>query len=530
MDRQIVYPGAIPLETDLLNSNRNVLVALAKLAQAVWGTSSASTPLVHGLACTPTTPASLQVSVAPGQIYAVEDLDATAYSSLAADTTDLILKQGIVLASTSFTLTPPVSTGQSVVYLIEAAYEDVDGGAVTLPYYNASNPAQAYAGPNNSGVAQNTVRQGQCVLELKAGIAANTGSQTAPSADPGFTPLWTVTVANGQTQITSANIAQVAGAPFLAGLLNQHHLGLAGGAPKIVLTQEVQGILPFANLPVGLCRSQCRLQFQDTGHLIVMPAAAGGFVYLDGVLVALAIAGLSLANTGVFVGGNSNQTLAASTVYDVYLASGGSGTLIPRYWACPTVSGVPGGSTHMPSSTAGNFGNEVYNNGGSPDNSQTYIGKVVTNASGQFQDSPTVRGVASWFNRRARRCLAFGNSTTGSVFPSWVALGLASFSTLLFGDEGDLEIHLSGEMITGTPSIYVGAYWDIWADGASLNPNEPQPFAATMAQGSDYTAGVCGILNASLAEGLHAVAGYHCVNASSESIELLAYLSAMPRI
>ena len=85
-------------------------------------------------------------------------------------------------------------------------------------------------------------------------------------------------------------------------------------------------------------------------------------------------------------------------------------------------------------------------------------------------------------------------------------------------------------MITQTPSIYVGAYWDIWADGASLNANEPQPFAATMAQGSDYTAGVCGILNASFAEGLHTIAGYHCVNASSESIESLAYLSAMPRI
>ena len=49
MDRQIVYPGAIPLETDLLNTYRNVLVALAKLAQAVWGTTTSSSPFVHGL-------------------------------------------------------------------------------------------------------------------------------------------------------------------------------------------------------------------------------------------------------------------------------------------------------------------------------------------------------------------------------------------------------------------------------------------------------------------------------------------------
>ncbi len=129
----------------------------------------------------------------------------------------------------------------------------MDGGAVTLPYYNASNPAQAYAGPNNSGVAQNTVRQGQCVLQLKEGIAANTGTQAAPAADPGFLPLWTVTVANGQTQIASPNIAEAGGAAFLAGLLNSHHGGIAGEAPKIQLSAsaEVQGVLPLANLPAS---------------------------------------------------------------------------------------------------------------------------------------------------------------------------------------------------------------------------------------------------------------------------------------
>ena len=83
MDRQIVYPGAIPLETDLLNTNKNAMIGLSKLAAAILGTST----FLNGLACTPTGPASLQVYVAPGEIYSLQNIDGTAYSSIAADTT-----------------------------------------------------------------------------------------------------------------------------------------------------------------------------------------------------------------------------------------------------------------------------------------------------------------------------------------------------------------------------------------------------------------------------------------------------------
>ena len=33
MDRNIVYPGSIPLDTDLLTVNRNTMIALGYLAQ-----------------------------------------------------------------------------------------------------------------------------------------------------------------------------------------------------------------------------------------------------------------------------------------------------------------------------------------------------------------------------------------------------------------------------------------------------------------------------------------------------------------
>src|SRR5437773_93069 len=59
MDRILVYPGSIPLDTDILNINRNTMVALGSLTQAILGTNT----IVDGLSCSPTSPASLTVTV-----------------------------------------------------------------------------------------------------------------------------------------------------------------------------------------------------------------------------------------------------------------------------------------------------------------------------------------------------------------------------------------------------------------------------------------------------------------------------------
>ena len=163
MDRSLVYPGGIPLDTDLLSTNRNAMTALGYLAQAVLGTST----VVDGLACTPTAPASLNVTVGPGSITAFSVVDTLAYGSLPADTADPLVKMGINLAPTSFTLGPPVTSGRSVNFLIQAALLESDANPVVLPYYNAANPAQPYGGPTNSGVAQNTNRIQRVQLQLR---------------------------------------------------------------------------------------------------------------------------------------------------------------------------------------------------------------------------------------------------------------------------------------------------------------------------------------------------------------------------
>ncbi len=211
MDRNIVYPGSIPLDTDILSTNRNAMVGIAALTAATLG----SNVVADGLACTPTTPASLAVVVGPGSITQLSTLDATAYGSLAADVTDQVVKTGINLQAVNFSLSVPAGSGQSINYLIEAAFEESDTDPVVLPYVNAANPAQPFSGPANSGAAQNTQRVQRVQLQVKPGAAAPSGTQATPAVDAGWVGLYVVTVNYGQTAITASSIATLPQAPFL---------------------------------------------------------------------------------------------------------------------------------------------------------------------------------------------------------------------------------------------------------------------------------------------------------------------------
>lgn len=217
MDRQTTYSGQVPRVVDLLQAQQNIMVALAKLSAGILGTNT----IVNNFTCTPTTPATLDVVLTPGEIYQVEDLEQTQWSSLNANLSTSILKQGIGFVDdgewlgwgvpATIAITPPTTFGYSQVYLIEVQYQDFDSGALVLPYYNAANPTAPFAGPGNAGSAQNTARYGAVAYQLKAGVAATTGSQTAPTVDPGWTALFTVTVAQGQTTITAGNIETLIG-------------------------------------------------------------------------------------------------------------------------------------------------------------------------------------------------------------------------------------------------------------------------------------------------------------------------------
>ena len=211
MDRATVYTGEVPLDTDFLSLERFAMIAIGKLAEMAFGQSA----LCDGLSCGPTTPASLSVVVGPGVMTQFTSVDTTAHAALPADTTDSIVKVGINLASTTFALAAPTTSGQSIDYIVEAAFQESDVGSVVLPYFNAAAPSVSWSGPNNDGAAQTNQRIQRVSLQVKGGASAATGTQAPPAADAGYTALYVVTVAYGQTTIVAGNISVASGAPFV---------------------------------------------------------------------------------------------------------------------------------------------------------------------------------------------------------------------------------------------------------------------------------------------------------------------------
>jgi len=212
MDRQIIYPGQVPLETDLLSTQRNVMIALGYALQGYLGAGT----YVDGFTCVQTSTASQNIQVTPGQILTLANVDNSAFSSLAADTAHQIIKQGLSLSTQTFTCPSPLTVGYAVNYLVEVSQSDIDSGSVLLPYYNPASPQTAWGGPGGAGTNNNTVRTSAAVLQLKAGTPATSGSQVTPTVDPGFVALFVITVAYGQTTITSASISTLASAPFVS--------------------------------------------------------------------------------------------------------------------------------------------------------------------------------------------------------------------------------------------------------------------------------------------------------------------------
>jgi hypothetical protein len=212
MDRVIVYDGALPQTTDVLQTNKFTMVDQAYQNRAIVGVNTA----VSGLACTPTSPtADLHVTVGVGSIFQSLSADSTAYGDLGTDIAIPIIKQGINAAPVVLTITPPGTPGQSQVYLVQAIASDVDAGSTVLSYYNSSNPAAPYSGPANSGASNFTIRTCPCSIALVAGTPATTGTQVTPPPQAGYVGLYAVTVANGQTQITAGNIVNYPLALFI---------------------------------------------------------------------------------------------------------------------------------------------------------------------------------------------------------------------------------------------------------------------------------------------------------------------------
>ena len=179
MDRQIVYVGAVPLDTDQLLQSRNTMVALGYLAKMTIGDGGV---YADGLGCTPGS--GLTVTIGPGSMTLPTVVDAGYYGALPPDG-DPVVKTGINTAPIVVSLP---GTGTTV---ISGSVVEVQAGSSALAYYNAANPGQTLFGVQGNGQAQASILQQRVVF-----------AATTPSAVPaGYTALWQIVVPASATVV-----------------------------------------------------------------------------------------------------------------------------------------------------------------------------------------------------------------------------------------------------------------------------------------------------------------------------------------
>jgi hypothetical protein len=378
MDRQTEYAGQILPETVLLQIAKDSMIGLAKLSSAMFGTSN----IANGFAVTPTGPASLQVVVAPGEIYSLTSIDATAYSSLPADTTHSIMKQGILLDGLTLTCAAPSTTGQSINYLIEVTYQDVDSTPVLLPYYNSANPALPFNGMGNNGLTQNTSRKGVAVIQVKPGASATTGSQVTPAPDAGFSGLYVVTVAYGQTTITSASISVYASAPLLPSGIVQ---SIQSGASSFAVDTGVANAYVCNFYPALVARSESQpLRFK------VKTTNTGASTFNDGLGAVALVGGAQAALQG-------GELVANGDAWVQWNSSIGAGAYILLFCTGAPEQVAPATQSQqaVQQSQLGNY-NGVAFTSSSQALTTAFLGKtLVVNTGGTTQTLPPSAGLLS---------------------------------------------------------------------------------------------------------------------------------------
>ncbi len=426
------------------------MIGTAKLAAAMLGTST----IANGFAVTPTGPASLQVVVAPGEIYSLTSIDALAFSTLPADTTHSILKQGIMLDGITLSCPAPTTTGQSIAYLVQATYQDVDSNPVLLPYYNSANPALPYSGMGNNGITQNTVRKGAAVLQVKAGASATTGSQVTPSPDSGYIGLYVVTVAFGQTTIVSGNIAQYSGAPLLpSGILQSIQNGTTSYALDVGTANAYSAYFSPA---ITVLQDGLTLRFK------ALNANSGASTFSPNGLAPAAIVG----------GGHSalqgGEIIANSEVWLQWNSSIGGGS-----WVLVSVTG---GGTPVAAATQ----------------SRHAVQKAQLGSFSSFVALSSSTTLTAGYLGQAVFVLSAGTTQTLpqiSVSPAGSAIVFAAFgSTTISGSGAELITNTLNTASTNTITINAGDQIQLTSNGLKWYISSYSPNIGAQTQSQAYTA------------------------------------------
>lgn len=228
-----------------------------------------------------------------------------------------------------------------------------------------------------------------------------------------------------------------------------NNAGPDNGSTVIVPTGALLGawvklaLVTNSAFPLG----QGRLVFNSTTQVQFNPYN-GNSIQIAGGVFQIPAAGITAANTGVFINGASNQNLIASTLYYVYLFSN-AGT--------PTIDFST--TAYAQDTTAGNIG--VFIKNSTP--SRSLIGMVFVDASAHFNDTLVLRNVASWFNRQPKPWSG-GTATSATGSATLVELNTsARIEGVTWADSLPL-VGMAGSALINTQ--FATAEYNIGRDGA----------------------------------------------------------------
>lgn len=220
MTRVIYYSNSILTAEQLSQSEVYTMTDMGFIVQAALGSSDMS---VTGLDCTPTSSPSLSVQIGAGALFKNTSVDITDYGPIHADSNSVI-KVAVHSGSTIFNFDRTLSMGESINYLIEANFLEIDDTPEVVQYYNNSDPTSPLHGIGNSNVAQYTIRRTTVSLNKVTGQSATTGSQVTPDPTPGWLPLWVITITNGQNYIDANSITKSSSSNFAEDRLEPYAL------------------------------------------------------------------------------------------------------------------------------------------------------------------------------------------------------------------------------------------------------------------------------------------------------------------
>lgn len=179
------------------SARRAVLLTQLGLSDVFRNLYTSSGSYVSGLAVS--VPGSGTIQIGSGSLYFSDAVNASVSTS--------VLKQALLLAPVVVSTPLPVTTGQSIDYLIQiqsSALTSANMGTSALPFLDATN-----------SFLPSLLLNSELKVGVKAGTSAATGSQVTPTADAGWTPLYVVTTTYGAT---NPSVKQATSAPSRAGI------------------------------------------------------------------------------------------------------------------------------------------------------------------------------------------------------------------------------------------------------------------------------------------------------------------------